>query len=143
MNGAYQVLVSSSEILVAVGFVLLARGLHPLSRKIRIRSKEASVTEHAFHMGEAAEADEVLNALILCGRSADDPDGIKRVSTESGFLFNANLTEQCNIFSLRPRRIRISRRCLGKAERQIFSLAADSGILLAYLLCGGVEIINA
>ena len=143
MNFAYQLLVSVSEVLFAIGFVVLAKRIRINTPKIKIKSVDATGTEKIFHQKEPTSEEEMLKYLIISGADAYDVDQVKFNSAEFGFICPLNLSEQHNILKNKSVRIRIFDNCMSQVQRQMLSCTPTSGLILVHLINGNIETVNA
>ena len=142
MNFAYQLLVSVSEILFAIGFLVLSKRIRINVPKIMIKTTEAIGSEGIIRQNEPASEEELLKLLITNGVYAGDAVQVKGRSSEFGIIYHANLSEQHNILKNKKIRIKILNNCMDQIQRQVLCCTADSGFMLAHLIDGNVEIIQ-
>lgn len=141
MNGAYQLLSSTSEILFAVGFVLLARRIRSRSPKIRIRDAEASGLESVHSESQAAAEDEELKFLIVNGIDARGPEQVRASASQLGLICRSTILCQQGVLKNKGIRIKVSKSCSNLIHRQMLSCTPASGLLLAHLSDHNVEVV--
>ncbi len=143
MNFVYQLLESLSEVILAIGFVLLAKKIRVNAPKIRIKSVNATGTEKISHQKESTSEEEMLKFLIISGADVSDANSIKANSVRLGFIYTLNLPEQQNALKNKGVRIKIFNNCKNQVQRQMLSCTPISGLILAHLINGNIETADA
>ena len=138
MNFAYQLLASVSEILFAIGFLVLAKGVRINVQRIRIKSVKATGSEKISQQKEPTSEEVMLKFLIMDGAGITDEKRIKARASELGFIYPPNLSEQQDILKNKGR-IRIFNNCKNQIQRQLLSCTPASGLILAHLVNGNIE----
>lgn len=141
MNFAYRLLISVSEIIFAIGFVVIAKRIRINVAKIRIKSMEASGLERLVYAEEHSARQEALSLLITNGIY---PSGGNEVamSKKFGLIYPVNLSEQHEILHSKAATVKIFGNCAGQVQRQLLSCTPTAGLLLARLIDGDIEVLD-
>ncbi len=141
MNFAYRLLISVSEIIFAIGFVVIAKRIRINVAKIRIKSMEASGLERPASAKEQSAHQEALGLLIINGIHASSSNEVA-MSKKFGLIYPANLSEQHEILQNKRATIKIFGNCAGQVQRQLLSCTPTAGLILARLIDGSMEVLD-
>lgn len=144
MNIAYQLVLSTSDILVATLFVALAKKARLGTKKIRITPILATGNE-IIRYGKTMQANsesELMKILATMGVTVKGTGRLRSVSSNYGVIYHSNMAQMKKILaSCRNIKIRIFNKNVNAIQRQLYAGNAMSGLIMAYQMDRNIEVI--
>ena len=142
MNFFLQLILSVSEILGAITFVILIKRFRFGKHKVTIKPIGATGGETISYNVEGSSADDdILRILVINGIKVSGHSEVLKRASGSGIIYHHNMTEMPNVLKHRKAVIRVFNKQTNALNRQLLAKTPNSGILLAHLANRNMEIV--